>query len=302
MLEDVRDMVVKGQSLSEAFAAYTSVIPRYYPALIHAGEQSGALGEVLDRFIVQEERLRKTRKKFRQAMTYPLVLLVASFLALYIILTRAMPEFTQLYTDAEESLPAITQVVMTLSNFLLNNYIEMILGGIGFVIGSFIYLRTEKGAILGERILRKIPLVGSLWFLQNQNIFARTMRLLLSGGIPVPQALAIVVGAVPSRVFAQQLKAAHGEVMKGSTLEDSLEKHTRLTDMADEMIRIGESTGMLGEMLEYVADHGEEKSSDYLELVSGLVAPIMLIVVGLMIAFLVLAMYLPMFGSYQVIN
>jgi len=299
MLQEVREALTRGESLSTAFQRYGDEIPRYYPALIQAGEQSGGLSEVLARFISQEERIRKARKKFRQALTYPMILLMAGIMALYVLMTRAMPEFAALYQSADQQLPLLTRMVIGLSDWFAAWSLHLLVASAGAGIFLFSYFKTERGARVGEKMLLSIPILGTVRLLQNQNIFSRAMRLLIDGGVPLPQALAIVADAVPSRVFGADLHKVHGDLIQGEPLQESLDRHARLTEMASEMIRVGEATGTLAEMLEYVAEHGEEKSEDYLEMVSGMVAPLMLLFIGLLISFLVIAMYLPMFGSYE---
>lgn len=299
LLEQVREQLTKGSSLSEAFSTFDDVIPRYYPALLHAGEQSGGLVEVLSRFIEQEERIRKTRKKFIQTLTYPLILIIVGFASLYIILARAMPEFAALYEGSDKELPQVTRWVMAASDFVTGNTTYLLIGCFIAVFGTYFWIQTESGARRFEALLRRVPFLGTMWQLQNRNIFSRTMRLLLAGGIPVPRALEVTAGAVPSRLMSAELKAVVAEVKEGNDLQTALEKHIDLGDIAGEMIRVGEATGTLQEMFEHIAEHGEEASEDYLEMISNLVAPAILLVVGLMIAFLVVAMYLPMFGAYE---
>jgi type IV pilus assembly protein PilC len=180
-------------------------------------------------------------------------------------------------------------------------YPYLFAAGAALLLFVFFYSRTDRGALMLERVFRRMPLLGRLWLLLNQNIFAGTMRMLLTGGIPVPQSLAIMAGAVPSRAFAAELTRTHQELVSGSSLQDALETHTRLDDMVGEMVRVGEATGTLSDMFGYLAELGEEQAEDLLELISNLIAPIILLVVGVIIAILVLAMYLPMFGSYDAI-
>jgi len=298
MLEEVRDKLHKGESLSEAFKPYADRVPRYYPALLLAGEQSGALDEVLGRFIDQEERMRKTRKRFMQTLTYPTILLLVGMVCMYIILGRAMPQFAGLYRSTGLGLPAVTRVVVGISCWLVAWYPYLIGGAIVLLVAGRLYLRTQRGAVQFEVLLRFVPILGPMWLLHNQNLFARTMRLLTAGGIPVPQALAITADAMPSRTFRMQLLRVHQELVQGGSLGEALEGHTRLTEIAQELVRVGEATGTLTEMFEHLAELGEEQSDDYLELISNLVAPLVLLAVGLVIAFLVISMYLPMFGSY----
>lgn len=299
MLETVRSKLTQGESLSEAFRHFEDVIPRYYPALIHAGEQSGDLVEVLDRFIIQEERIARARSRFLQTLTYPSLLIIVGIVSLYLILTRAMPQFAAIYTDAGQDLPMLTSVVIGISNTVINYHRWILLFTFAAMVAGFLYLRTAKGKRIWERTLRHMPIVGALWNLQNQTIFARTMRMLLSGGVPVPQSLSVVAHAVPSLVLSSELKAAHHDVVQGASLQDALETHTQLSDLAGEMLRVGEASGTLTDMFEHLADHGDEMAENRLETISNLVAPLVLLVVGIVIALFVVAMYLPMFGSYN---
>lgn len=302
LIEAVRGKLRSGESLSGAFSSFEDIIPSYYPALLHAGEQSGNLGEVLDRFIKQEDRLRRTRKKFVQSLTYPVILLCVALVSAYIILTKAMPQFTAMYSQSQKEIPWITQVVVAASDWLLVWYPYLFGGIILFALFTKIYSATENGARMLERLLFLFPILGSMWSLQNQNIFARTMRMLIGGGITVPDSLRITANALPSPNMRRQLGSAHSDILSGQSLQEALERHTRMEDMVGEMISVGESTGTLNEMLDYLAEAGEEKSEDYLERFTNLVAPIMLVGVGLMIAFMVIAMYLPMFGSYDTLG
>jgi len=299
LLVQVRRRLTHGESLSQAFAAFPGAVPRYYPALIHAGEQSGGMVESLDRFIEQEERLRKARKRFRQALTYPALLIIVAAAAMYVILTRAMPQFAALYEGGQRDLPALTRAAMGLSDWFAAYRWHTLIALAAVVIGSWLFFQTERGARLSERLLSATPLAGSLWRLHNQNIFARVMRLLIAGGVPVPQAVAITAEAVPSRALGRQLQQVHEDLMGGDSLQDALDRRAKLGDTAGELLRVGEATGSLGEMFAHIADDGEELAEDKLELISNLVAPLVLLAVGLLIAVLIVAMYLPMFGGYQ---
>ena len=302
LLVQVREQLTKGRSLSEAFQSFDDMVPRYYSALLKAGEQSGRLVEVLDRFIDQEERFRKTRKKFTQTMTYPLILLLVGLASMFIILTRALPQFTAIYTEADKELPRLTQVVVSISNFIQSYYPHILIVLVALFLFSQFYGRTRQGALVRERLLRKVPVIGRLWTLQNQNIFARTVRLLLDGGVPLPQAVAICAGAVPSRVFGQELTLVHQALVQGESLQTAMDRHTAVHETVREIVGVGEATGTLSEMLEYVAEHGEEEAGDVLERISNLIAPLVLLVIGLIIAVMVVAMYLPMFGTYDLIG
>lgn len=301
LIEDVRDKLRGGESLSEAFSHYSGLIPSYYPALLRAGEASGNLDEVLLRFIQQEERLRRTRKRFTQSLTYPAILMFAGMISVYIILTKAMPQFSAMYTNSGQELPMITNVVMGLSEWMVDWWMLVLGGIVFFVISLYIYAQTQNGACLLEKILRRIPTLGRMWSLQSQNIFSRTLRLLIIGGITLPEAIEILSSAVPSPNLRLELAEVHKNLLQGESLHNALENHAQLADIVHEMVRIGEETGTLDQMLDYLSEDGEEEAEDTLEFISNMIAPIILLFVGILIAIMVVAMYLPMFGSYDMI-
>jgi len=302
MLVQVREKLTKGSSLSEAFKAFKHVIPAYYPTLLYSGEQSGQLAPVLEKFIQQEERKRKAIKKFRQALTYPIILLIVSAIALYVILGRAMPEFASLYADSGQDLPAITQFVIALSNIVASYspYLFLLAVGLFFLIPATKKMVSLRSFL--EKSVTWVPVLGKVWRLYNQNSFVSTMKLLLQGGIPMAEALKTMQSAVPSRRLSLRLEKVWNDVICGEDLSDALEKHTDFENRVMEMIRIGETSGTLDEMLEHLIVYGEEQLDDHLEWISGIVAPMLLLFVGVFIAALVLAMYLPMFQVTDLIS
>lgn len=301
-LASIREKVSQGEMLSEAFASLGRAIPSYYPALLYAGEQSGNLEEILDRFIHQEERLHRMRKKFRNALTYPVFLMIVGMIALYIILGRAMPQFAGFYEDSGQALPKITQTVILLSSWAEDYFFFFLITGILLVLLLIGLRGTNRGHKVLERMVWRIPILGPVVRQQNQNTFAWTMRMLLAGGIPLPESLKIAAEAMPSPNLQVQLQAVREAVERGATLEQALDEHGDLDPLVTEMVRIGESTGTLGDMFEYIALSGEERAEDMLEMISNVLAPVILLFVGLSIAALVLSMYLPMFGLADLVG
>lgn len=302
MITEVHQRLVQGDPLSQSFRGFQNLVPPYYPALLFAGEQSGRLAEVLERFIDQESRLQRMRSKFRNALTYPGFLLIVGFFALYVILGRAMPQFAGLYRDSAQELPWSTEMVMSMGEFVSQNSAQL---GLSILIALVLFIMTVRsswGRSQLERLVWHIPLFGSLWQLQNQNAFAWTMNMLLAGGIPIPQALEIASRSAASPMIRAQLSAAREAVLTGSNLETALDEHVRFESVLGDMVRIGESTGTLDEMFAYIASNGEEHAGDRLEIISNVFAPLLLLLVGITIAALVMAMYMPMFGVADLIS
>ncbi len=302
MLGQVHDRLIQGDPLSQAFAGFEGLIPAYYPALLVAGEQSGRLPEVLERFISQETRMQKMRSKFRNALTYPLFLLVVGMAALYVILGRAMPQFAGLYRDSAQDLPLATEIVMALGDIVSQHAGTIGLAMLGLFALLIYVFKSGWGQQLIERVIWRIPIIGSLWRLQNQNAFAWTMNMLLAGGVPVPEAMLVAARSAASPKVRAQILAAQAAVVTGSSLVQAIDDHVEFEDVLGDMVKIGESTGTLDEMLAYVAENGEEHAGDQLELISNVFAPFLLLLVGVTIAALVMAMYLPMFGVADLIS
>ncbi|PIE89580.1 MAG: hypothetical protein CR997_10215 [Acidobacteria bacterium] len=302
MLTQVQSKLVKGASLSESFRAFTHLIPSYYPTLVYSGEQSGQLVSVLQKFIIQEDRKRQAIKRFKQALTYPAILMAVAAVALYVILGRAMPEFTALYADSGKELPVVTQAVIVLSNYVTAYSPYLLLA-----IVALLFLRPlmRHGGILNasaEKLIMWLPVLGSVWRLHNQNSFISTLKLLLQGGIPMAKALKTIRTAIPSNLLSDELEKVWNDVLCGQELSAALEKHTFFESRVIEMVRIGETSGTLEDMLEHLMVYGEEKLDDHLGWVSGIIAPVILLVVGAFIALLILAMYLPMFQAADLIS
>ena len=302
MVSQILERLVRGASLSEAFTDFEHMIPAYFPTLLYAGEQSGQLVEVLEKFIQQEDRKRKALKKFRQALTYPIILLAVAAVALYVILGQAMPEFAKLYAGSGQDLPFLTRMVIGFSEGVAVSFPYLVVGVA--VIAVFFSMFGNKDFIQTsvERVILRTPVFGKIWRLHNQNALVSSLKLLLQGGIPVAQALKTMCSAVPSRLLGTSLEKVWNDVVCGVNLSDALSSHTNLEHRVMDMIRIGETSGTLDEMLEHLISYGEEQLDDQLEWISGIIAPVLLLVVGGFIAALVLAMYLPMFKVTDLIS
>jgi type II secretory pathway component PulF len=294
--------VASGRSLSQSFATMGARIPRDFPVLIQAGEQSGQLHDILDFFCKQADQTRLARKRFRAALTYPLLLLGLSIIALYVILGQAIPEFASLYDASGNTLPLLTRGVIALSEMLRRGYLWLLGGALlVFVLGILLFRNTE-GRLFLERLLVHVPFLGPLIFQSAQHTFLGSLMVLLKGGVTIPAALRSCVGISGSFRIDRALKAAIEGVDEGFSLGDALERGKTFHPLIPALIRMGEEGGILPEMLHHLNLHFQETIEDGLERVSSLAAPVFLIGIGSLIALMVLAMYLPMFGVSNLIG
>ena len=298
-LLEVRDKVRGGASLSEAFTEQGDLFPRIYCSTLASGERSGEVAGVLQRFISYQKTLMATRRKVVSALIYPACLFLLSIAVIGILVTMVVPKFVDVYGDLGADLPLITRILVGVST-LVTDYALIVLA---FLIGAFMsvraWMRTEAGRLSVDRFKLRVPLLGGILMRFSASRFVRTLGTLLSGGIPAVAAIGIAGRAVGNMEFERQLLDVERKVREGSSLWQSLEATALFSDIAIEMTKVGESTGALSEMLISVAEFYDEEIDTSLSTIMSLLEPIMLIFMGLVVALMMLAIYLPLLRSYS---
>jgi type IV pilus assembly protein PilC len=295
-LENVRDRVKSGELLSDAFAAQ-GVYPKMYSTTILAGEKSGNLDEVLNRYIIFQRLALTFRKKLKASLVYPTLLFVLVVAMLVFLLTYVVPRFGELYTQisANAQLPSITLFMLAVGE-AARTYYPFILAAIAALI--FFLWRwkaTDGGARQLDNIRLRLPVVGGIWLKYQVAIFCRMLGTLLAGGIPLVPAMETSASSMQSRSLADALLSASVRVREGRSLARSLEDTNKFPDLAVEMVEVGESTGALPAMLTSVAEFYEEDVQTALTAAMSLIEPIILIIMGVVVAFVLLSLYLPIF-------
>lgn len=296
MLEDVRDRVKSGELLSDAFDAQ-GVLPKLYTTTIMAGEKSGNLEEVLSRFI-QFQRLALTfKKKLQSSLVYPALLVVLIVAMLSFMFTYVIPKFGELYTQisAEKQLPTLTLFMLSIGDFA-QRYGLVVLAAV--VVSVVLFLRwrkTESGSRSVDNFRLRLPLLGSIWLKYQVALFSRTLGTLLTGGIPLVPAMQTAAASIQSRAIADSVTTSAQRVREGRTLSSSLMDTKKFPELAIEMIEVGESTGALPAMLNSVADFYEEDVETALTAAMALIEPLLLIVMGVVVVFVLLSLYMPIF-------
>jgi type IV pilus assembly protein PilC len=298
-LLDVRDQVRGGMSLSEAFSAQGDLFPRIYCSTLASGERSGEIASVLTRYISYQKTLLSTRRKVMGALIYPAFLFLVSIGVIGILVTFVVPKFADFYKDMGAELPLITRVLLGLSN-LMTRYSPLV-GAVVFggLLAFRAWARTDAGRMSIDRMKISIPVVGGLLKGFAASRFVRTQGTLLAGGITVVAALGISARAVGNLVFERALLDVERKVREGGSLWLGLEETNLFSDIAVEMTKVGESTGALSEMLVNVSDFYDEEIDNKLATLMALMEPVMLIGMGIIVALMLLAMYLPLLRSYS---
>lgn len=295
ILLDISERVKGGALLSEAFEAQ-GMFPRVYTASLFAGEKSGGLEEVLARFIQYQKTVNATRNKIKTALTYPSILAVLLVVLVSFLLAEVVPRFAQFYAGMDAALPAMTLLLVDISQAIRGHLITgMLVSGVLLVVLTM-WARSIRGRSHIDRLKLKLPVIGDVWskFLFAQ--LSRTLSTLLSGGTPLVGSLEIVADSTGNRVVTQALNRAVVAVREGQSLSRSLEPSGVVPEVAIEMIEVGESSGNLSEMLGHVADFYDEEVNTRLNQLFTYIEPILLMILAIIVAFVLIALYLPIFS------
>jgi len=294
-MSNVRDRVYSGELLSEAIRAQ-GVFPAVYTASVFAGERSGNLVEVLNRFIQYEKTILTVRKKFLNSLIYPTFLIVLAFVMVGVIMTYVIPKFAELYADLNTPLPITTRLLIAVSATIQGHLVLIVPLLIGAIVAIRIWLGTGRGRYLIDELKLTAPIVGNLWTMFSMAQLSRTLATLLQGGIPLVGALEVARDASGNRVIGDSIRASIIQVREGKSLSDSLEKTGHFPDLALELIRVGEQTGSLPDMLNHVADFYDEDVNLRSTALLSWVEPVILLFVAAFIAMVLISLYMPIFS------
>lgn len=302
MLEDVRDEVKTGASLSQAFANRGDYFPKLYPATIASGERTGEIVKVIKRYLFYMETVQAIKKKLTSAMIYPAILLTMSIGLIVLLMTVIVPKFAALFMGAGAQLPMITRIVLSVSWVFQKGWPFGLAACFAAPVVIKMINAKPGGKLKLAKLRMKIPVFGTN--IQRYNIaqFSRTLGTLVSGGIPLVQALDIVADAMSNELFKVELKKARNRVLEGESLWASLEATGIVTPLAVEMVQVGEATGALSDMLEQVSNFYDQELGTAVERFMALLEPLVLVIMAVLIAFVVLSVYMPLFSMYNLVS
>ena len=297
VLGDVEEQIRGGSALSEAFAKQGSIFPRIYTASILAGERSGALDEVLNRYVTYMRRNVALRRKIRGALAYPLFLLFASACMVTFLTVYVVPRMSDLFTGFGNELPTVTQIVVGLSRWLSTNVIwfgPLVIGG---AVLLFVWSRTAQGRLKLDSFILKVPLAGNLVVQLSVAQATRSLATLLAGGITLVESWEIAAESITNRELRRRSSGILPLILEGRTFTESLEAANWVPPLAIDMIGIGERSGSLREMLDEVAVFYDAESEVRLEQLTTTLEPAILIIMGGVVVTILLAIYLPIIQS-----
>lgn len=298
-LEDVSNRVKTGEALSSAFEAQSG-IPTIYTTTLLAGERSGNLQEVLERFVSFQRVSLTFRKKLTASLIYPSLLLTLVTGLMIFMFTVVIPQFAELYDQMGSQLPAMTISLLTFGKWTQHNIVWLALTALVTGVGGYRFAITERGRDFVDGFRIGLPIFGKIWLKYQVALFARTLSTLLTGGLPLVPSLETAAHSISSRRVAKAVMSSIGTVREGKSLADSLTQTKVIPDLATEMISVGEQTGALPQMLNSVAEFFEEDVATALTAALALIEPAILIVMGVVVVFILISLYLPIFSLGQV--
>jgi len=302
VLDDVHDKVRSGTALSDAFGAHSDRFPRVYTASLLAGERSGNLDAVLRRYVEYAKIISTVKRKTRSALAYPAILIVLSLALVSVIVLKVVPAFADFYASFGAELPLVTRVILAISAFLRSQFLLVAVVLVVGVISFVVWVKQPGQQARFDRLMLRTPFVGPIAAKFATSQMARTLATLLGGGLPLVNALEIVAKSVGNQYMAAQLGIVNARVKEGESFAAALEARHVFPEVAVKMAEVGESTGALQDMLNTVADFYDEEIATNLERFVTLVEPTLLVIMGIVIAGLLLALYMPLFQLSSVLS
>jgi type IV pilus assembly protein PilC len=303
-IDEIRNRVEAGSSLSQALAEHEKVFPKLYVAMVRAGETAGMLDQVLLRVAAMYEADVKLRSKIKSAMTYPVIVFIMAILLSTVMLIFIVPVFTDMFAGFGAELPLLTQVLVSASDFVTSW-----LGVLSYVVVPtavwFTYKRvraTEKGRYTLDVIKLRLPVFGPLFHKIALTRFARNLSTLLAAGVPILQALEITADTVNNGPIANAIKDVQDSVRQGESINRPLSGHEIFPPMVVQMIAVGEETGNVDGMLEKISDFYDTEIESTTEALTALMEPLMIGVIGGIVGGMVIALYMPMFKIFELIE
>jgi type IV pilus assembly protein PilC len=302
VLDDVYEKVKSGTGLSDAFGAHGELFPAVYAASLMAGERSGNLDAVIRRYVAYEKVIGAVKKRTISALIYPAILTILMLGLIGIIVLRVVPSFSAFYENFDRQLPLSTRIIVGVSDAIAGNFWLIVIGVAAVVVGATAWVKQPGQRARLDRILLELPWAGQTIRKFSTAQMARTLATLLGGGIPLVNALEIVVRSMSNRHLAAELEEITRRVREGQGFAAAMLARRVFPDVAVKMVEVGEQTGALQEMLNSLADFYDEEIETEVSRFITIIEPVLLVIMGLVIALVVIALYLPLFELSSVVS
>ena len=301
-LQEAQSYVQKGGTLADAFKLNPKVFPPIMINMTAAGEMSGNLEICFDRLTTHFETANALHSKVKGAVTYPIVILIVVAAVVAVVLVGVIPQFSQMFDDLGSELPAATQMLVNLSNFLQHKWYILVIIVAAIVFGLKAFGKTEPGSLMYAKIGIKFPLFGNLTIKSAAATFSRTMATLMASGISLIDAVEQVAKMINNRIIREALLDAKTQIAKGVPLSKPLRDCGIFPPMLPQMTKIGEETGNIEDMMDKVADYYEMEVNDATDALTAAMEPLIIVIMGVVVGGIVMAIYSPMLSMYDAID
>lgn len=301
-LQEAQSYVKKGGTLADAFKLNPKVFPPIMINMTAAGEMSGNLEICFDRLTTHFETANALHSKVKGAVTYPIVILIVVAAVVAVLLVGVIPQFSQMFDDLGSELPAATQMLVNLSNFLQHKWYILVIIVAAIVFGLKAFGKTEPGSLMYAKIGIKFPLFGNLTIKSAAATFSRTMATLMASGISLIDAVEQVAKMINNRIIREALLDAKTQIAKGVPLSKPLRDCGIFPPMLPQMTKIGEETGNIEDMMDKVADYYEMEVNDATDALTAAMEPLIIVIMGVVVGGIVMAIYSPMLSMYDAID
>lgn len=301
-LQETQSYVQKGGTLADAFKLNPKVFPPIMINMTAAGEMSGNLEICFDRLTTHFETANALHSKVKGAVTYPIVILIVVAAVVAVLLVGVIPQFSQMFDDLGSELPAATQMLVNLSNFLQHKWYILVIIVAAIVFGLKAFGKTEPGSLMYAKIGIKFPLFGNLTIKSAAATFSRTMATLMASGISLIDAVEQVAKMINNRIIREALLDAKTQIAKGVPLFKPLRDCGIFPPMLPQMTKIGEETGNIEDMMDKVADYYEMEVNDATDALTAAMEPLIIVIMGVVVGGIVMAIYSPMLSMYDAID
>jgi type IV pilus assembly protein PilC len=296
VIKNISNQVEEGKTLYDAMSTQEG-FDKLYCALVRAGEAAGILDGILVKLAEFLEKAEKLKKQVKGALTYPAIVVMVGILVLFGLMNFVVPQFVDILKESNQEIPWVTQVVMDISAFFQSYTLLLLAAMIAAAIIFSNYIKTKDGKQQWDKITMKAPLFGSLIIKGNLGSFTRTLATMLAAGVPIIDSLEICIDTLDNTQMAKDLAKVRKAVMEGKSITEPLSRITYFPPLVTQMIKVGEATGNLDQMLIKVADVFQDEVEELVQNLTKLIEPIIIVILGGMIAFVLIAMYLPIFMS-----
>jgi general secretion pathway protein F len=296
-LSEIRQKVNEGSSLAKALSDYPKIFDNVYVNMVDAGETSGTLEVVLLKLADFTESQLQLKNKIKGAMTYPVVMMAAGSLMIGIIFVVVIPKITKIFVSMKKELPIQTKICIWISNFLLNYWWAVIIGSVATVIFTKRYIKTEKGRAHFDSLVLRLPIIGEIVTMINVSRFCSTLATLLLSGVPILASMKIVANLVSNVHMKRAVDEARISISEGSSITGPLIKSQLFPSMVTHMIKLGEKSGELEPMLKIVSENYENQVNTKLSGLTSVLEPIMMIIMGMVVAFIVFSVVVPLIDA-----